>query len=266
MAQFLSLVADELTNSSNGEKLAIVQRCADPDDLQIREDLVQFVEFDARVTGSVLWQRKSLDSLTQVICIPTSFMDKRKFDGASNMTGRIRGAAAIITSIYSLALYLYCSSHSLNLAVKSLEVQSVQNMIGVIKKVTLFFHAHPKHQRKHEKQDTTTPTSSVHKLKDLCRTRWVERIDAVQRFKDLFCSILSCFESISVEGHHSWSSDSLTDSSTLLLAITTTDFSSTLVITSHNLSILKQLTKSLQAESEEIVEAVWEIDNLKKID
>ena len=33
--------------------------------------------------------------------------------------------------------------------------------------------------------DSTAPSSSVCKLKDLCRTRWIERIDAVQRFKDL---------------------------------------------------------------------------------
>jgi len=107
-------------------------------------------------------------------------------------------------------IYWQCTSHSLNLAVvKSLEVQSVRNMIGVINKVSLFFQAHPKRQRKLEEAiDTTAPTSSVHKLKDLCRTRWVERIDTVHRFKDLFCSIVFCFESISTEGSSSWSADS----------------------------------------------------------
>ena len=102
------------------------------------------------------------------------------------------------------------------------------------------------------------------KLKDLCRTRWIERIDAVQRFKDLLCSLVCCFESISTEGSISWSSDSLTDASTLLLAITTTDFVSALVITSHTLSCLKPLTKSLQAKSKDIVQAVEEVDSLKK--
>ena len=55
----------------------------------------------------------------------------------------------------------------------------------------------------------------------------------------------------------------LTDTSTLLLAITTTDFVSALVITSNSLSCLLPLTRSLQAESKDIVEAVEEIRNLK---
>ena len=111
------------------------------------------------------------------------------YDGAGKMAGKAKGSAAIITSDYPPALYLHCTSHSLNLAVvKSLEVQSVRNMIGVINKVSLFFQAHPKRQRKLEEAiDSTAPSSSVCKLKDLCRTRWIERIDAVQRFKDLLC-------------------------------------------------------------------------------
>ena len=66
-------------------------------------------------------------------------------------------------------------------------------------------------------------------------------------------------------GSDGWSRspDSLTDASTLLLAITTTDFVSALVITSNSLSYLLPLTRSLQAESEDIVEAVKEIGNLK---
>ena len=56
-------------------------------------------------------------------------------------------------------------------------------MIGVINKVSLFFQAHPKRQRKLE--EAIESTLSVPKLKDLYRTRWIERIDAVQRFKDL---------------------------------------------------------------------------------
>lgn len=263
-AQFFSLIADEVTDSSNREQLAIVLRYVDPDDLQIREDLVEFVECDSGVTGSAIAEK--ITGFIQSSGLDPNKLRGQAYDGAGNMAGKAKGAAALITSHYPLALYLHCTSHSLNLAVvKSLEVQSVRNMIGVINKVSLFFQAHPKRQRKLEEAiDTTAPTSSVHKLKDLCRTRWVERIDAVQRFKDLFCSIVCCFELISTEGSSSWSADSLTDASTLLLAITTTDFVSALVITSHSLSCLKPLTKSLQAESKDIVEAVQEIDSLKQ--
>ena len=214
-AQFFTLVADKVTDSSTREQLAITLRYVDPDDLQIREDLVEFVECDSGGTGSAMAEK--ITGFIQSSGLDPNKICGQAYDGAGNMAGKAKGAAAIITSDYLLVLYLHCTSHSLNLAVvKSLEVQSVRNMIGVINEVSLFFQAHPKCKRKLEEAiDTTAPTSSVHKLKDLCRTRWVERIDAVQRFKDLFCSIVYCFESISTEGSKSWSADSLTDVSAL---------------------------------------------------
>ena len=262
-AEFFSLVADEVTDSSNREQLAIALRYVDPDDLQIRENLVEFVECDAGVTGSAVAEK--LMRFIQSSGLNSNKLRGQAYDGAGNMADKAKGAAANISSEYPLALYLHCTSHSLNLAVvKSLEVQSVRNMIGVINKVSWFFQAHPKRQQKLEETiDATALTTSVHKLKDLCHTRWVERIDAVQRFKDLFCSIVCCFELITTEGSKSWSPNSLTDASTLSLAITTTDFVSALVITSHSLSSLKPLTKSLQSESKDIVAAVQEIDILK---
>ena len=63
----------------------------------------------------------------------------------------------------------------------------------------------------------------------------------------------------------SWSSDSLTDASTLLLAITTTDFLSALVIACKSLDYLLGLTKSLRAEAKDIVEAITEVDNLEDV-
>ncbi len=189
------------------------------------------------------------------------------YNGAGNMAGKRKGAAAVISVEYPLALYLHCASHCLNLAVvKSLAVQCVRNMIGILNRVSLFFqfHAYPKRQQKLEEAvESTTPSSSVRKLKDLCRTRWIERIDALQRFKTLFSAIVSCFESISSEGSACWSSDSLTDASSFLLAITSTDFVSALVITSNSLLSLLPLTRSLQAKSKDIVEAVHEISSLE---
>lgn len=91
----------------------------------------------------------------------------------------------------------------------------------------------------------------------------MERIDAIQRFDTLYSSIVSCFESIKSEGSTGWSFDSLIDASTLLLAITTTDFVSGLVITGNSLNFLLSLTRSLQSISKDIVQAVKEISNLE---
>jgi len=74
------------------------------------------------------------------------------YDGAGNTAGSIRGTAVLITAEFPLALYLHCASHSLNLAVvKSFQVTSVCNMMGVVEKVSKFFDAHPKRQTALEK-------------------------------------------------------------------------------------------------------------------
>ena len=77
-----------------------------------------------------------------------SKMHGQAYDGASNMSGETNGAAARISSQYPLALYTHCTSHCLDLvAVASFEEVSVRNMT-VVKQQSIFFFAHPKHQKK----------------------------------------------------------------------------------------------------------------------
>ena len=104
--------------------------------------------------------------------------------------------------------------------------------------------------------------SSSRKLKDMCRTRWLQRIDAADIFMRLYLSIVDCLENIGNEGSWLWSQDSLTDARELLLAIPTTNFVSSLVITTSCLKYLSALTASLEAETKDIVAAVSEIDNV----
>ena len=64
-------------------------------------------------------------------------------------------------------------------------------MIGVVKRLSIFFSAHPKHQKKLEEAiQNAQPESNVVKLKDLCRTRWIERIDALDRVKNFTLQLL----------------------------------------------------------------------------
>ena len=98
-------------------------------------------------------------------------------------------------------------------------------MMGVGDRVSVFFAAHPKCQRALEKSIATTrPESTVSKLKDLRRTRWIRRIDTLHIFQTLYISIVSCMEGICADGPNLWSSDSLTDARSLQLAVTATAF------------------------------------------
>ena len=136
-------------------------------------------------------------------------------------------------------------------------------MMAVVGRVYQFFSAHSKRQGAFEKAvSERQPSSSSRKLKDMCKTRWLQRIDAADIFMRLYLSVVECLENICNDGARLWSQDSLTDARGLLLAITTTDFVSALVITNSCLKYLKALIASLQAEAKDIMTAVSEIDTV----
>lgn len=237
-------------------------RYVESDSLVVREDLVCFAECDTGISGQNLAD-KIITSL-EALGLDLFNVCGQAYDGAGNMAGSINGTAVIITAQYQLAIYWHCASHCLNLAVvKSLELTSVRNMMGVVGRVYQFFAAHPKRQRALEKAISDCQSSSTaHKLKDMCRTRWVQRIDAIEIFISLHQSIVGCMESICNDGPGLWNADSVTDARGLQLAITTTDFLCALVITNSCLKYVQALTTNLQSESRDIVSAVREIETV----
>ena len=137
-ATWYTVIADEVTDISNKEQLSLVLRYVDPDTNQVREDLISFFECDEGITGRCL-AKKITDSL-ESFGLDLGKLRSQSYDGAGNMAGRVRGTAALISAQYPLALYLHCASHALNLAVvKSLQVTSVRNMIGVVDRAATFF-------------------------------------------------------------------------------------------------------------------------------
>ncbi len=261
-AKWYTVIADEVTDVANREQLTIVLRYVDSTTYVVREDLVGFFECDLGISG--LHLATKITSTLKELGLDLSYLRGQSYDGAGNMAGSVKGTAALIRKDFPLAIYVHCASHCLNLAVvKSLQVTSVRNMVGVVGKVYHFLAAHPKRQRAFEAAiSQRQPSSSSQKLKDMCRTRWIQRIDAVVVFKKLHLSIVDCLENISNDGAALWSSDSLTDARCLLLTITTTDFVSAVVITHACLMYVQALTATLQAEAKDIVKAVSEIENV----
>ena len=99
-----ALIADEVTDCSNKEQLCIVLRYVEPVSSQIREDLVAFLECDGGVTGEAL-----ADMILQFVNdhLDSSKLRGQAYDGASNMSGKTKGAAVHIYSQYPLALYTH---------------------------------------------------------------------------------------------------------------------------------------------------------------
>ena len=135
--------------------------------------------------------------------------------------------------------------------------------MGTVGRVSAFFDAHPKCQRAlRDAIEATQPESTKSKLKDVCRTCWIERIDALGIFKDLHPSVVACLAEICSEGRGAWSADSLTDARVLQLVICTTEFLRVLVITEAVLQYLRPLTIRLQTEAKDIIAATEEIDTV----
>ena len=192
-AKWFTVIADEVTDVSNKELLSIVLRYVDQDTGLAREDFVSFLECDTEISLAE-------KIVTTLQCYGLDLMKLRgqAYDGAGNMAGSIRGTAALISAQYPLALYLHCASHCLNLAVvKSLQITSVRNMMGVVDRVCVFFAAHPKRQGALDNVIAECQSqSTVKKLKDLCCIRWVQRINTLHIFQSLHVSIFTCLEGI----------------------------------------------------------------------
>ena len=73
-AKYFSVIADEVTDSSNKEQLAVVLRYVNPTDNRIREDLVSFLECSGGISGQAL--AGCLPYLQNTILIPITYVDK----------------------------------------------------------------------------------------------------------------------------------------------------------------------------------------------
>lgn len=125
-SKFYPVIADEVTDSANKEQLSLVLRYLNPETGEIAEDLVEFTECDMGITGQAV--ANYILHLLQKFNLDPTLLRGPRYDGAGNMAGKTRGAAAIITAQYPLALYVHCASHQLNLAViKSAEVTSEEH-------------------------------------------------------------------------------------------------------------------------------------------
>ena len=67
------------------------------------------------------------------------------YDGASNMSGSIKGVQACMAHDHPLAPYVHCVSHALNLVLcESCSVPPVRNCLGVVSGTITLFRASPK--------------------------------------------------------------------------------------------------------------------------
>ena len=90
--------------------------------------------------------------------------------------------------------------HTLNLCVAdTCQLPLVRNMMDVVRKLSEFFDNSPKRQQHLiSKIRVMMPAANHFVLVNVCRTRWIERIDGMDRIVELLHPVVATLEDISM--------------------------------------------------------------------
>ena len=102
------------------------------------------------------------------------------YDGAGNMSGRLNGASSLIRAEHDKAIYVHCMNHRLNLCIAD----------------TCFDNSPKRQQHLINKIRLLMPAANHFVLVNVCRPRWIERIDGMDRIVELLHAVVATLEDI----------------------------------------------------------------------
>ena len=191
-----ALIADE-TTSEGREVLSVCLRLLDfanPSSPIQREVLLDLCDLP-RTTGKVI-ATTILESL-QRQKINIKDCCGQAYDTTASMSSDKKGVQAEISKYAPDAEYQGCCLHSLNLVIcHACKIQTIQNMMDSCRELYSFFDNSPKRQSfLNVVIDALSPESKKRKLKNLCKTRWVERHSTFETIFDLYeCVVVTLNE------------------------------------------------------------------------
>ena len=158
---------------------------------QIREEFLGFVACQKGLSGEVL--AKEITDFIESIGLRMDDCRDQGYDGAGNMAGKYSGVATRIQRIYEKAAYVHCNSHVLNLCIaSSCQIEIIRDMMDSVRTVSNFFNDSPKRTLVlKDKINDIVPTASRQNLLNVCRTRWIARIDGLKIFRNCYAAILA---------------------------------------------------------------------------
>jgi len=258
---YYTILADEALDSSGKEQLSLVLRFLDSS-LNIREEFVGFCHLKSGLKGEDI-----ANAIKQKISdLGLNIMNCRGqgYDGAGSVAGYKNGCSSHILRENRKALYTHCFSHRLNLAVsKSFKITSVNNMMETVHKISDFFRFSEQRQLAFEKNvQLFCPASTKSKLRDPCRTRWVERIKDLELFVELFQPLWVTLEEMKSNLSKEFNKKTQTDAFSFFKAIDDFDFLVNLVLTYRVLQLSLLVTELLQSKKNDIADGIHMIKSL----
>ncbi|XP_065653088.1 52 kDa repressor of the inhibitor of the protein kinase-like [Hydra vulgaris] len=173
---------DKASDVSQTEQMAVIVRYVD-EFCNVKEDFLKNFSCNTGLSGVSLSTKikKSIHKLG----LEMSYCHGQGYDGAGNM--------ALILKDFPIASYVHCFSHQLNLCVaKACAIPSNRDMMDYVRIVADFLNNSSKRlEDLSTKISELCPTSSFQKTINVCRTRWIERIDSLEAFIELYPAIVA---------------------------------------------------------------------------
>ena len=112
------------------------------------------------------------------------------YDGASNMSGHIRGVTARLKQEESAALHVHCLAHSLNLCLQDAArvCSPIRDCLHLVMELVQLIKWSPKQTSLFE-QLKTEMTPGTRDLRPLCPTRWTVRTGAIHAVIENYSTI-----------------------------------------------------------------------------
>ena len=271
-----AVMADETTDLSNREQMAIVVRYVDDSDglLVIREDPIGLLdvlqtlrqtrpasESELKMSGANL--AEVLIRKLQKVGLDTTGLVGQCYDSAASMSSEKVGVAAKVKAKAPLADYYHCSAYTLNLSTSLMtKVPVVRNCLDTLEAVICFLSDGAKRGdllRWAQSQDVED--EKRHKLVKLCQTRFIERHVAVERFCEQLPAVWHALQLIAT-----WSDSRASSKAAMLYtAVSRTEFLVGLVIAGHLAGIMRPLAVSLQEKGSDLTKALGLVDAVQAV-
>ena len=242
-ACYFSIMADEVTDSSNKEQVVICFRRID-EQFEAHEDFVGLYQVDSIVSNSIVEVLK--DTIVR-LNLAISKCQGQCYDGAANMAGIRNGVAAQMCAVEPRALYSHCYGHALNLATSDTIKKNkiLRDVLDTVFEITKLLKLSPKREAWFSKlkQEITPETPG---FCTLCPTRWTVRATSLKSVIDNYLVFQALWEEVK---------DTVTDSEirARVIGVHATmnrfDFLFGLVLAERLLQCTDNLSRTLQSPS-----------------
>ncbi|CAB3986847.1 Hypothetical predicted protein [Paramuricea clavata] len=146
------------------------------------------------------------------------------------------------------------------------DIKEINTMLKHVNEVSHFINISQTRNMPFEdiiKTHSSDTESRKTKLGDVCRTRWVERIEGLDTFTELFVPLHYTLEAMKTNSAGEYNPSLSSDASSHLTRILKFEFVAALVITRHILDVTLDVTKLLQGKTIDIMDGIHLINSLK---